>query len=146
MVLQSKLPLWFHHIKPSLRSNLWNEKRFLIQLHRMESNSIGPESQRIRISPSPSHPYIGVWTQTHTQMLNFLEKLFKNFNVKVLSPHSLPLFFIKVSRLWYSSKDVHMCPFVSILSYRDTQKINEIFKIHLNKLVRWFVFEIWFLL
>lgn len=67
IVFKSKLPLWFHHIKPLLRSNLWNEKRFLIHLPQMGYNSPGPESCRIRNSQTPlTHPW------THMQGTNKL--------------------------------------------------------------------------
>lgn len=38
-----------------------------------------------------------------------------------------------------------MCPYLFILSHRDTETINEILKIHLNKSGLWVVIEVWFL-
>lgn len=73
IVFKSKLPLWFHHIKPLLRSNLWNEKRFLIQLPQMGYNSPGPESCRITNSQTPlTHPCTHTQAQTNCPTLHAL--------------------------------------------------------------------------
>lgn len=95
IVFKSKLPLWFHHIKPLLRSNLWNEKRFLIQLPQMGYNSPGPESCRIRNSQTPlTHPCTHMQAQTncptlHTLLTNSMpnKPVSKNWE----KPFSLPL-------------------------------------------------------
>lgn len=133
IVFKFKLPLWFHHIKPLLRSNLWNEKRFLIQLPQMGYNSPGPESCRIRNSQTPlTHPCTHMQPQTNWPSLHAL--LTNSTPNKPVSKNWETLFSFPLSDIKEQPypQDSQLCPCIAGL----------IFLIRSNDLENWAKFVV----